>query len=180
MSKMAKLFGRPCRPALWALACAALAQPAFAQGMLPGSSGKDPYKVDAAKLDYFDKEQKLIYTGEVIASQGATKVRASVMTIYLDKDAADNSQASVRRIELKGPVTVVQKDKIGTGDAGVYDRAENKWYLIGNVTLTEGTDVTRGDRLVYDLKSARAMVEGGRGGRVQSVFTPRDSSKPKN
>ncbi len=163
---------------LAAMFAVAPAAPARAAGMLPGASAKEPYKVDAAKLDYFDKEQKLVYTGDVIAAQGATKVRASAMTIYLDKAAADSSQASVRRIELKGPVTVVQKDKTGTGDSGVYDRKENKWYLIGNVTLTEGTDVTRGDRLIYDLGSSRAMVEGGRSGRVQSVFTPRDSTKP--
>lgn len=154
--------------------------PAVAAGMLPGSSGKEPYTVDAAKLDFFDKEQKLVYTGDVLATQGATKVRAAAMTIYLDKTGSETSQAAVRRIELKGPVTVAQKDKIGTGDSGVYDRADNKWYLIGNVTLTEGTDVTRGERLVYDLGTARAVVEGGRSGRVQSVFTPRDSAKGKN
>ncbi len=162
------------------LAMALSGAPALAAGMLPGASAKEPYKVDAAKLDYFEKEQKLVYTGDVIASQGATKVRSTAMTIYLDKAGPENSQASVRRIELKGPVTVVQKDKIGAGDSGVYDRNENKWYLIGNVTLTEGTDITRGDRLVYDLGSQRAVVEGGRSGRVQSVFTPRDSAKPKN
>lgn len=159
-------------------AAVCLAAPATAAGMLPGASGKEPYKVDAAKLDYFDKEQKLVYTGDVIAAQGATRVRATAMTIYLDKAAGEGSQASVRRIELKGPVTVAQKDRVGTGDSGVYDRNDNKWYLIGNVTLTEGSDVTRGDRLIYDLGTARAMVEGGRQGRVQSVFTPRDSAKP--
>ena len=53
--------------------------------MLPGASSKDPYTVDAAKLDYFDKEQKLVYSGDVIATQGPTKVRGTVMTIYLDK-----------------------------------------------------------------------------------------------
>jgi lipopolysaccharide export system protein LptA len=144
-----------------------------AGGMLPGASSKDPYTVDAGKLDYFDKEQKLIYTGDVVATQGPTKVSGSVMTIYLDKSSDQNSQSSVRRVEMKGPVTVVQKDKVGAGDSGVYDKPENKWYLIGNVTLTQGTTVTQGDKLIYDLGSGRATVTGG----ARTVLTPKDSSK---
>ena len=157
-----------------------MAAPAWAAGaLLPGANSKDPYTVDATKLDFFDKDQKLVYSGDVIATQGPTRVKGSVMTIYLDKDTGSgaNSSNSVRRIELKGPVTLVQKDKTGTGDTGIYDRVENKWYLVGNVTLTQGTDVTRGDKLVYDLNSSQAFVDGGRQGRVQSVFTPKDSSK---
>jgi len=144
-----------------------------AGGMLPGASSKDPYTVDAGKLDYFDKEQKLIYTGDVVATQGPTKVRGSVMTIYLDKSGDQNSQSSVRRVEIRGPVTVVQKDKVGSGDSGVYDKPENKWYLIGNVTLTQGTTVTQGDKLIYDLGTGRATVTGG----ARTVLTPKDNSK---
>jgi lipopolysaccharide export system protein LptA len=151
------------------LACASAAQ---AASLLPGANSKDPYTVDAGKLDFFDKEQKLIYTGDVVATQGPTKVRGTVMTIYLDKSGAGGSQ-DVRRVEMKGPVTVVQKDKIGTGNSGVYDKSENKWYLIGNVTLTQGTTVTQGDRLVYDLGSGRATVMGG----ARTVLTPKDSTK---
>jgi lipopolysaccharide export system protein LptA len=145
---------------------------ASAASLLPGANSKDPYTVDAAKLDYFDKEQKLIYTGDVVATQGPTKVRGTVMTIYLDKSGAGGSQ-DVRRVEMKGPVTVVQKDKIGTGNSGVYDKSENKWYLIGNVTLTQGTTVTQGDRLVYDLGTGRATVMGG----ARTVLTPKESTK---
>ena len=151
--------------------------PAHAASILPGASSKDPYTVDAGKLDYLEKEQKLIYTGEVIATQGPTKVKGTVMTIYLDKSGG-GSDRQVRRIEVKGPVTVVQNGKIGVGDAGLYDKTENKWYLIGNVTLTEGSDVTQGDKLIYDLSNSTALVDAGKQGRVKSVFVPKDSDKP--
>lgn len=143
--------------------------------MLPGASAKDPYTVDAARLEFFEKEDKLVYTGNVLATQGPTKVRGSVMTIYLDKGGAGSSDSSVRRVEMKGPVTVMQKDKVGTGDSGVYDRAENKWYLIGNVTFTQGTTVTQGDKLIYDLKTDRAVVTG----RARTVLTPKSDAETK-
>lgn len=151
---------------------------ALAAGILPGSSGKEPYTIDAGKLDYLEKDNKLVYSGDVIATQGPTKVKGSTMTIYLDKSGAGGSERQVRRIEIKGPVTVLQNGKIGVGDQGLYDKAENKWYLLGNVTLTEGTDVTQGDKLIYDLSNSTALVDAGKQGRVKSIFTPKDSSAP--
>jgi lipopolysaccharide export system protein LptA len=161
------------RTTMIAAALVGLAGPALAAGaLLPGASAKDPYTIDASKLDFFDKEQKLVYTGQVVATQGQTKVRGSVMTIYLEKGGA-GGESDVRRVELKGPVTVVQKDRIGTGDSGVYDKPDNKWYLIGNVTLTQGSTVTQGDKLMYDLGTGRATVTGG----ARTVLTPKDDSK---
>lgn len=35
--------------------------------LLPGANSKEPISIDADKLNYFDKEQKAIYTGNVVA-----------------------------------------------------------------------------------------------------------------
>src|ERR1700722_12194870 len=53
--------------------------------LLPGSNSKDPISIDADKLEYFDKEQKAIYTGNVVAIQGDSKLTCSVMTLFLTK-----------------------------------------------------------------------------------------------
>lgn len=151
--------------------------------ILPGASARDPVSIEAGKLDYFDKEQKLVYTGDVRAKQGDSTLKASVLTIFLAKDAAktqglpgaDPGQGgtSVRRMEVSGPVTVVSKDEVGTGDSGLYDKGDNAITLTGNVTLSQGTNVIKGDTLVYDLNSGRAQVSSGRTqSRVMSVFTP--------
>ena len=42
---------------------------------------------------------------------------------------------------------------------------------IGHVVLSDGRNVTKGDRLVYDLTSGQAAVQGG-GSRVQGLFLP--------
>jgi lipopolysaccharide export system protein LptA len=158
--------------------------------LLPGSSNREPINIAADKLDYFDKEQKLIYTGNVVAVQGDSRLNASVLTIFLDKKptgagaapapagpagAAGGSQ--VRRMEGKGPVAITSKDQVGTGDALVYDKPENKFYLIGHVALSQGENVTRGDKLVYDLTTGQAVVSST--GRVRSLIVPSDqNAKP--
>ncbi|MBO0733791.1 MAG: organic solvent tolerance protein OstA [Methylocapsa sp.] len=154
--------------------------------ILPGGNSKEPVNIDAAKLDYFDKEQKLVYTGNVIASQGASKLQAGKLVIFLASKnpkgsaGAPSSTSQVRRMEAGGPVTIVSKDQIGTGDSGIYERSENKVYLIGNVTLSQGGNVTKGDKLIYDLATKQAIVTGGR---VRSLFLPEegraDSKEPR-
>ena len=155
--------------------------------LLPGANSKEPVNIDAGKLDYFDKEQKLVYTGDVVAVQGETTLKASILTIFLQRSNPDQAGApapaaagpapgagsSVKHMEADGPVTMISKDQVGTGDHATYDKAENKIYLIGNVTLSQGTNITQGDRLVYDLTTTRAQVfSGNTTARVKSVFTP--------
>src|SRR5208283_900588 len=153
----------------------ALAQKAQAAAVIPGGDAKEPINIDAAKLDYFDKEQKLVYSGNVVATQGDGKLKASVLVLYLtpkegagDQPGAPSPSSQLRRMEASGPVTIVSKDQIGTGDSGIYEKSENKVYLIGNVTLTQGPNVTKGDKLIYDLTTNQAAVTG----RVRSMFLP--------
>lgn len=195
--------------------------PAWAQNgktspvpMLPGAGSHEPININAGKLDYFDKEQKLIYSGDVVAVQGDSTLKASELIIFLSKAgpngpaaggkatagspapaggenaaagttggaaSAPGANSSVSHMDAKGPVTLISKDQIGTGDNGSYDRTENKVTLTGNVTLSQGPNVTRGDRLVYDLTSGQAQVYAGKTtGRVTSIFTPgsQDAGQP--
>lgn len=170
-----------------ALAIASLS-PAGAQRtgspVLPGGNSRAPIQIDAGKLDFFDKEQRLVYSGGVVAKQGDATLKATSLTIFFTKqDEGKGSKASnaagalggdnqVRRMEAAGPVTIINKTQVGTGDRGVYDRVENRVYLIGNPVLTEGPHVVRGNeqsQLIYDLTSGRAQISGGR---VQSLITP--------
>lgn len=149
-------------------------------GILPGASAKDPLNIDAGKLDYFEKEQKLIYSGSVIVTNGPSTLKASRLIIFLEGkgsgQAAATSNDRVKHIDAEGPVTLVSKDQIGTGDRGSYDKAENKVYLVGNVTLTQAENIVKGDKLVYDVATGMATVQGGaaQGGRVRSTFTPKN------
>ncbi len=172
-------------------AAPAAAAPAAAQGpsLLPGASSHEPINIAADKLDYFDKEQKLVYTGNVVAVQGDSRLNATVLTILLEKKAGAAAQpatggpsaspggSQVRRMEGKGPIAITNKDQVGTGDALVYDKPENKFYLIGHVALSQGENVTRGDKLVYDLTTGQAVVSST--GRVRSLIIPGDqNAKP--
>jgi lipopolysaccharide export system protein LptA len=154
----------------------ALAQ--SASPIIPGGAAKGPVSINAPSLDYLDKEHKLVYSGGVVAKQGEATLKAASLTILLNDSSSAASAVTgevnaaggnqIHRIEAAGPVSIVSKNQVGTGDSGVYDRPTNKLTLSGNVTLSQCGNVLKGARLVYDLTSGRAQVLGG----VTSLFTP--------
>ncbi|PSC04061.1 organic solvent tolerance protein OstA [Alsobacter soli] len=171
---------------------AALAQAKKNSGAIPGfgTNSKEPIKIDADKLEVFNKEQRAVYTGNVIAIQGETTIKCPTMIVYFERQNKEGAAASgsaaatpaaateggqesggtqLKRVEAKGGVTVISKDQIATGNEGVFDRLANRIILTGNVALSQGENVTKGDKLVYNTETGVATVEGGR---VKGFFVP--------
>jgi lipopolysaccharide export system protein LptA len=161
--------------------------------VLPGANSKEPISIEADKLNYFDKEQKAVYTGNVVVIQGDSKLTCSVLTIFLAKtDAAAPAAApgpaagaaatpvagggptpggnQVKHMEAAGPVTLISKTQVATGDRGTYDKEQNKVWLFDHVTMSDGGNVTEGDKLTYDMTTGEAVVEVHKTGRVKGVF----------
>jgi lipopolysaccharide export system protein LptA len=181
-------------------AYAAASKPEQGSPLLPGGNSKAPVSIEADKLVYYDKEQRAVYSGNVVIIQGDTKLTCSTMTIYMEKSAAPTNgqpaakpadapglpsstgeSSRVRHLDCSGPVTVLSKTQTATADSGAYDKPQNKVWLIGHVTLSDGGNVTKGDKLTYDLTSGQATVDtGGASGRVKGQFLPggADSATP--
>ena len=170
----------------------ALAQTAKVSVGTFGSNSKDPIYVEADRLDVFDRESRAVYSGKVLASQGDTRINAAEMIVFYSRAGGDKGKpakgapppasapppqggsggaggTAIRRIEAKGGVTVVSKDQVATGRDGVFDRVANTITLTGDVALSQGQNVTRGEQLVYDLNTGVAVVTGGR---VKGLFIP--------
>jgi lipopolysaccharide export system protein LptA len=75
----------------------------------------------------------------------------------------------VSRIEAGPGVRVRSGDRTASGDRAVLDMANDLVTLEGNVVLTQGSNVVRGDRVIVNLATKQGRVEGGR---VQTLITP--------
>ena len=91
-------------------------KPTQGSPLLPGGNSKEPISIEADKLVYFDKEQKAIYSGNVVAIQGDTRLTCSIMTVHMTKTAAAGAPpasasgqsrrrgpGALRRIEQRQP-----------------------------------------------------------------------------
>lgn len=152
--------------------------------ILPGGDSRKPISIEADKLDYFEKEGRAVYDGHVIVMQGDTHLTCSKLTIFMDlgnaapapasespSPAGADASSKLKHMDCAGPVKVVSKTQTATSDAGAYDKGRNTVILTGHVVLAEGRNVTTGERLVYDLNTGQAAVQGG-GKRVTGMFLP--------
>ena len=155
--------------------------------ILPGGDSKKPISIEADKLDYFEKEGRAVYDGHVVVVQGDTHLTCSRLTIFMDLSnaapapaptpspaapAGADASSKLKHMDCAGPVKVVSKTQTATSDSGAYDKGHNTVVLTtGHVVLAEGRNVTTGERLVYDLNTGKAAVQGG-GGRVTGMFLP--------
>jgi lipopolysaccharide export system protein LptA len=191
----AALAQQPAAPAAKAAAPAAPAgkKDRAAPGPLGnlGSNSKEPIKIDADRLDVFDKEQRAVFQGNVVVVQGETTMRCSTLTVFYDNQkggaggqrgpaAGTGSQNdNIKQIDCAGPVTVVSKDQVATGDNAIFDRAANKVTMTGNAVLSQCQNVTRGERIVYDLNTGVANVETEPGKRVSALIIPGSNDEEK-
>jgi lipopolysaccharide export system protein LptA len=137
----------------------------------------EPVKIQAASLEVREKEKIATFTGDVQVFQGDTEMRCKSLVVFYEEDptahgvkAAEpgpGGQRQIRRIEAKGGVTVIQKDQNATGDTAIFNMRENTVTLTGNVIVTHGQDILRGQRLVVDLTSGVTKIDQGR---VEGLF----------
>jgi len=145
-----------------------------------------PVKIQAASLEVREKDKIATFTGDVHVMNGDTELRCKALTVFYDEDssgrnmkAADpgpGGERSIKRIEAKGGVTVTQKEQNAAGDAAIFNMRENTVTLTGNVVVTKGADVLRGQRLVVDLTNGVSKMDQGR---VEGLFQagPRNPEK---
>jgi lipopolysaccharide export system protein LptA len=166
------------------------AQPSGPPNALQGFSqnrGK-PINIHAATLEVRNKDKVATFSGDVHLVQGDTTLRSKTLVVFYEDDpsaapkiAADQSGQSsqqssqqIRRVEAKGGVIVVQKDQTATGESGVFDMHANTVTLLGNVMISQGQNVVKGDRLTVDMTTGVSRVECDRPGqcRVQALIQP--------
>ena len=156
-------------------------QPNALQGF--SQNRNEPVKIAAAALEVRDKDRVATFSGDVHVVQGDTEMRCKSLVVFYDEDPnAKGSKSSdagkqIRRIEAKGGVTVTQKEQNASGENGIFDMRANTVTLVGNVIVTRGTDVIRGQRLFVDLGTGVTKMDGQ--GRVEGLFQPGSRSAEK-
>jgi lipopolysaccharide export system protein LptA len=156
------------RPLLCAaFLCAAplgAAPAAFAQA--PGPDG--PLDISARNSEMLDPQGRLVYWGDVNMIRGDERLRADRVEAFFDRRPGGTGQ--LLRVNATGEVFYVRPGEVARGDRGVYDLEAGTITLIGSVVLTQGCNVSTGDRLDADIEGGVARLSSSEGGRVRSIF----------
>jgi len=178
MSRMKSFWIAAALPALF-LSGAALT-PAAGQGTgssLRNHNSNAPVDFAADRIEVQDRADRAIFSGNVVARQAELTLTSDRITVAYSSEGG----MAIDRIDASGGVTLRSPGETARGEYAIYDLNERLITMIGNVTLISGRSNVNGGRLVIDLDTGRAVMDGsatgappgvsGRGGRVTGTFT---------
>ena len=156
-----------------ALAGAALAQSSDPVSALRGHDSNAPIDLEASRLEVQDRADRAIFSGNVRVRQASLSLATERLTVVY----SEGGGIQIRRLDAAGGVVVRSPSETARGNFAVYDVDKKLITLVGAVQLERGGSRVMGSRLVIDLDSGRAVIDGGApgvgqsGGRVTGHFT---------
>ncbi len=147
----------PLRAAL--LALLSLPAAASAQGVqLGGAFAADPsapVEVTSDSLSVDQAKGAAVFTGNVTIGQGDLRVQAGEVEVRYDE-----ATGGIARLLATGGVTLATPEEAAEAQAADYDLGSGTLTMTGEVLLTQGPSAISGDRLVVDLETGTARMEG--------------------
>jgi len=155
------------------LGIAALAQAQEPVSALKGHDSNAPIDVAADRIEVQDRADRAIFVGNVHVTQAELSLDTARLTVAYSSAGS----IQIQRLDASGGVVVKSPSETATGNFGVYDLDRKLITLVGDVRLNRGGSQIMGSRLLIDLNSGRAVIDGGpagvaeSGGRVRGHFT---------
>jgi lipopolysaccharide export system protein LptA len=161
-------------PLVFAFAAAAVAQQSQQPiSALKGHDSDAPIDVASDRLEVQDRADRAVFVGNVHVRQAELTLDTARLSVAYSSEGG----VQIRRLDASGGVTVRSPSETATGAFGIYDLDRKLITLVGDVRLQRQGSEINGQRLVIDLDSGRAVIEGGpagvgqSGGRVTGHFT---------
>jgi lipopolysaccharide transport protein LptA/LPS export ABC transporter protein LptC len=143
-----------------------------------GRDTKQPVTVKSDRFDVDDGARQADFSGQVIATQGESVLKAAKLHLEYEgkaevpgmaKAAApavkgetaseEKSQARLTKLQARSQVDIVQgADRRATADAADFDIKADTALLTGNVHVQQGKNQMRGRRMLVDRKAGRMQL----------------------
>lgn len=155
---------------LAAVTALSLALPGVGDAQNAGPSSDAPVAWGGDLFEYTPNGFTL--TGKAELTQGDNRLRADRLTFV-------TADGDLTRAEASGAVYFVTPEQTMRGDRAIYDLGTDEVTVSGDVILTQGENVATGGRLVYNVRTGTARMEGAptpNGNRVRGVFYPQGAN----
>ena len=141
----------------------AAGQAALGQGAASALKGHDtdaPVDVAADRIEVQDRADRAIFSGNVQVRQGGLELDTARLTVAY----ANAGGIEIQRLEASGGVTLRSRSETARSQFAIYDLDRRLVTMIGGVQLVRGQSRVQGGRLVLDLDTGRAVLDGGAAG----------------
>lgn len=133
-----------------------------------------PIDVNADRIEVRDRESQAIFQGEVKVVQANLTLESARVRVFYDRGGGD--KLTILRIDADGAVRLTSPSERASANYGIYDVEDRQLTLVGNVILTKGESVLKGQRLEVNLENGVTRLDGApagvgqRGDRVTGRF----------
>jgi lipopolysaccharide export system protein LptA len=168
-----------CRVLVFALALAAAASNVHGEK----ADREKPINIEADKVTLDDNQKIGTFEGNVVLTQGTTKILANKLTLRQDKQGNQSATALGKPTTFRTKRDAVEEYVDGAAERIEYDGKSEKVELFTNATLKRSQDEVRGNYISYDSATEFYQVLGGgtqtasaggnNTGRVHMVILPK-------
>jgi lipopolysaccharide export system protein LptA len=127
--------------------------------------------IEADKMEIFDDQKKVIFTGNVRGKRGTVTLNSDALTVlYVETpQAGGDKKTEVTHLDAQGNVKIVTAKQTVTGTWAKMDVKANAVTVGGKVKVVQDKSIIMGEKLFVDLdKNVSEMT----GGRVKGSFVP--------
>lgn len=144
---------------LWPLALFAQNTSVALGGLTEDSSA--PIEIASDNLSVDQATGKAVFQGNVVIGQGNLRLSANRVNVTYS-----NNGEGISKLEASGGVTFVTETEAAEAQNAVYSLDSRTIVMTGNVLLTQGASAISSNRMVVDLDSNTAQLDG----RVRTIL----------
>jgi lipopolysaccharide export system protein LptA len=165
----------------------------------PPKQGEEiPLRITAARLEADQKEAVVIFSGQVKAIYGDSTLYSDQLRVHFKpkapaaKGAAPASPGlaeqsplgelggdKIDRIVARGNVRLVQEDRVATGNEAIYYKDRDEVVLLGNPQVWQAENTLKGERISFNLKTNKVLVESSPQRRVEALLYSQGTAEGK-
>ena len=150
---------------------------------LKGHNSRAPVDVAADRIELQDRADRALLSGNVEIKQGDLTLKAPRVTVAYTRAGSTELQ----RLDASGGVTVTSPSETAQSQFAIYDFDRRLITMLGGVTVNRNGSNISGNRLVLDLNTGKASLDGSSSGgtrtsngRVTGRFTVPDRNPGSN
>jgi lipopolysaccharide export system protein LptA len=137
--------------------------------------GDRPINITADRMDAFQKENRVVFEGNVVVHQDDTYIYARRITADV---ASQETGGGIRKVIAQQDVRISQNDRVATCDRAEFDHISRTIELSGRPKIWQGKDWIDGDKVLVQLDQEKMTVVGSDEKRVSAVLYPKGRTEP--
>lgn len=160
--------------------------PAMAQGAAQEAQG-DAIQIDADRMEYDDRRQVNVFSGNVVLVRGTLEIRAARLVLLQDNQGNTRAEATGEPARFRQLRESTGETIEGSGRELLYDDAAQELQLVESARLRKSidgrlSDEVQGGRIVYKRDTDHLTVQGAvsqdaeQRGRVRVIIQPRSTN----